>query len=473
MSASIWVPSGSGIVQSNLTRETQEFVATAGQTTFVLTGGNTYVAGSQNLEVYVQGLLIAPSLVTENADGITVIIPAVSLNDVVVLVTFPATATALEAYATSAAASATAAAASAAAAAAALAAISGFSGTVIGSGNLTFAGSSQRILGDFTNATEDSRLLFQTSTVDSDTYVGAIPAGTGDNSGFVAYSSSGTVTAANSIALVNKLNKAVVVVAGTDSLVVETQSVSVPVGTTAQRPTGAAGKIRYNSTTGLFEGYGSSWGSLGGGSGAITASGYTQATDRLLGRTTASTGAIEEISVGAGLSLSAGTLVSTALVLTPGTPVASTSGTAIDFTGIPAGCKRITITFDGVSTNGTDQFLIQVGDSGGIETSGYKSGTFWYAGGSGGGSTSTTGFIIGLTGGSVTNTFHGTITLTRYNSTYSWAAAGNLCFTDANAGATSSGGSKTLSDTLDRVRIGTTGGTNTFDAGTINVVYEV
>lgn len=46
-------------------------------------------------------------------------------------------------------------------------------------------------------------------------------------------------------------------------------------------------------------------------SGALTASGYTMATARLIGRTTASTGAPEEISVGSGLSLSAGSLSAT------------------------------------------------------------------------------------------------------------------------------------------------------------------
>lgn len=45
-----------------------------------------------------------------------------------------------------------------------------------------------------------------------------------------------------------------------------TGAIKVPVGTTAQRPTAATGKIRYNSTTGAYEGYdGSSWSSLGGG----------------------------------------------------------------------------------------------------------------------------------------------------------------------------------------------------------------
>ena len=47
-----------------------------------------------------------------------------------------------------------------------------------------------------------------------------------------------------------------------------TDSIHVPVGTTAQRPgSPAAGYFRYNSTTGKFEGYTDSWGSIGGGSG--------------------------------------------------------------------------------------------------------------------------------------------------------------------------------------------------------------
>lgn len=47
--------------------------------------------------------------------------------------------------------------------------------------------------------------------------------------------------------------------------VVATDAILVPNGTTAQRPTGAAGYIRYNSSLGKFEGYGTAWGALGGG----------------------------------------------------------------------------------------------------------------------------------------------------------------------------------------------------------------
>ena len=57
-------------------------------------------------------------------------------------------------------------------------------------------------------------------------------------------------------------------------------------------------------------------------------------------------------------------------ILTSGTAQASTSGTAIDFTGIPSWAKRITVMFNGVSTNGTSNPQIQLG-SGSPTTSGY------------------------------------------------------------------------------------------------------
>lgn len=62
--------------------------------------------------------------------------------------------------------------------------------------------------------------------------------------------------------------------------------------------------------------------------GALTASGLTMSTARLLGRTTASSGAVEEITVGSGLSLSAGALAATGL--------ASTSQTAEQISGFIA-----------------------------------------------------------------------------------------------------------------------------------------
>jgi len=53
------------------------------------------------------------------------------------------------------------------------------------------------------------------------------------------------------------------------------------------------------------------------------------------------------------------------------TAQASTSGTSIDFTGIPSWVKRITVMFSGVSTNGSSNLLVQIGTSGGVDNTGY------------------------------------------------------------------------------------------------------
>jgi hypothetical protein len=65
--------------------------------------------------------------------------------------------------------------------------------------------------------------------------------------------------------------------------------------------------------------------------------------------------------------------------ITAGTAVASTSGTSIDFTSIPSWVKRITVMIAGVSTNGSSIIQIQLGDSGGVETSGYTGTTGYNA----------------------------------------------------------------------------------------------
>ena len=146
------------------------------------------------------------------------------------------------------------------------------------------------------------------------------------------------------------------------------------------------------------------------------------------------------------------------------TAVASTSGTAIDFTGIPAGTKRITVMFSGVSTSGTSNIQMQIGTSSGFETTGYAS-TGWDSAIA----TSTTGFLVS---GSVAaaNVRSGAMVLTNLGGN-TWVNAGVLCRTDVGTGAHASG-TKTLAGTLDRIRITTVNGTDTFDAGSINILYE-
>jgi hypothetical protein len=152
-----------------------------------------------------------------------------------------------------------------------------------------------------------------------------------------------------------------------------------------------------------------------------------------------------------------------------GTAQNSTSGTAIDFTGIPSWAKRITILFNGVSLSGSDDLLLQIGDSGGIETTGYSS----QGGASGGsiqfvvsGTATTTGFVVTNQTGSGAN-FNFPYVLTNFSGNVWVGSYSGNEGTRVIAG----GGIKTLSDVLTQVRITRTG-TNTFDAGSINILYE-
>jgi hypothetical protein len=165
-----------------------------------------------------------------------------------------------------------------------------------------------------------------------------------------------------------------------------------------------------------------------------------------------------------------GTPVMGASVITSGTAVASTSGTSIDFTSIPSWVKRITVMFDVVSTNGSAIILIQLGDSGGIETTNYVGSSFYIQGGGGGAYLSSYGGFNFYGSGGAGNTNTGSLVLTQI-STNKWVAngyfAGSATFVNVWIA-----GVKTLSDTLDRVRITTSNGTDAFDAGSINILYE-
>lgn len=152
-------------------------------------------------------------------------------------------------------------------------------------------------------------------------------------------------------------------------------------------------------------------------------------------------------------------------LIVSGTPIATTSGTSHDFTSIPSWVKRITITLDGVSTNGTSAYLIQLGDSGGIENTGYSGSC---SAGAVAGANSN-GFRILVTPVAAT-THSGIITLIHLGSNV-WFEAGNIGFSN-NSVCNVSGGTKTLSGTLTTVRLTTDNGTDTFDAGQFNVLYE-
>ena len=150
-----------------------------------------------------------------------------------------------------------------------------------------------------------------------------------------------------------------------------------------------------------------------------------------------------------------------------GTAVASTSGTSIDFTSIPSWVKKITVMFSGVSVSGTSSILIQLGDSGGIETTGYVSTSTGFSGGSGASSSSTSGLVV--FSNDATYISSGIITIANVTSN-SWVNSGSGKLSTTVSWVC--GGNKDLSATLDRIRITTVNGTDTFDAGSINILYE-
>lgn len=154
--------------------------------------------------------------------------------------------------------------------------------------------------------------------------------------------------------------------------------------------------------------------------------------------------------------------------LTLMTAQTSTSGTAIDFTGVPLWVKRITVMFSGVSTNGTSNWLVQLG-SGSVTTSNYNAASMSFGNTSGVQSVYSAGFGIRAQRGS-SSVVSGMMVITNITGA-TWVAQhtfGDGTNTDGYFGS----GTITLSGSLDRLRVTTLNGTDTFDAGTINVMYE-
>lgn len=145
----------------------------------------------------------------------------------------------------------------------------------------------------------------------------------------------------------------------------------------------------------------------------------------------------------------------------------TTSGTAVDFTGIPSGARRVTVLFNNVSTNGANPPLVQIG-SGSITTSGYNSDGSDFAASVASGATST-GFRLGGNWAS-TAAANGVMQIYLVSGT-TYVATGWVTRTDTNGNAIGCG-VVTLGGVMDRLRITTMGGTDTFDSGSVNIFYE-
>jgi len=156
--------------------------------------------------------------------------------------------------------------------------------------------------------------------------------------------------------------------------------------------------------------------------------------------------------------------------LTLATAQNSTSGTSIDFTSIPSWVKRISLILSDFSTSGSSIPIVQLGDSSGFTVSGYLSyygilqtnATVSYS--------SSIGF--GLSGTSSNDKRYLVITFVKISGNQWVASFSGGLFNGTHNFAISGGGNVTLSGTLDRIRLTTTNGTDTFDGGSVNIVYE-
>jgi hypothetical protein len=146
----------------------------------------------------------------------------------------------------------------------------------------------------------------------------------------------------------------------------------------------------------------------------------------------------------------------------------SSGAATASFTDIPPTANWIDVNFSGWSSDNTSTWIVQIGDSGGYETSSYFS-----SGGAGSAATAATdGFLIheSPTAGSG---YSGTVRLVRLDAAGTrWAATSQISDDTGATGQRLGGGSKVLSPgQLDRVQWTTQGGANLSDAGKINVTY--
>jgi hypothetical protein len=172
-----------------------------------------------------------------------------------------------------------------------------------------------------------------------------------------------------------------------------------------------------------------------------------------------------------------GSVWSSTAKIVRGTSTPTTSGTGVGFTGIPSWVKRITLLLDGVSTSGTSGVMAQIG-SGSYTTSGYSNGYTVFAASSGasavGATGPTTGFGLGglattastLSGILILNNITGNVweffsTAARSGGTAAQNGLQNFVYAPF-----------TLGGALDRIQITSVNGTDTFDAGSINILYE-
>ena len=148
----------------------------------------------------------------------------------------------------------------------------------------------------------------------------------------------------------------------------------------------------------------------------------------------------------------------------------TTGGTTLDFTGIPPGVKQIALMLVQVSTSGSSDFIVQLGDSGGFETSGYKGGVL-HAGGNE--NYSEEGFDVTKLS-EASNSITGMFILSLEDSTNNTWTEMHVVNINPGESQTAHGcGSKTLSGELTQIRLTAVNGSDTIDSNAgINISYQ-
>jgi hypothetical protein len=126
----------------------------------------------------------------------------------------------------------------------------------------------------------------------------------------------------------------------------------------------------------------------------------------------------------------------------------------------------------GVSTNGTSLTQFQLGTSGGFVTSGYSSnfGFISSASAAAGAAALTTGLTcFGFVAN--TDTISGSFVINNLSGNI-WTYLGTACRTGNVGAAFVTAIPLTLSGALTQIRLTTVNGTDTFDAGSVNILYE-
>ena len=150
----------------------------------------------------------------------------------------------------------------------------------------------------------------------------------------------------------------------------------------------------------------------------------------------------------------------------------TTSGTTVTVaTGIPSWTKRITIVLNGISMSGVSRILIQLGYGSPVtyDTTNYQSTGEHYDGTDNPISQITSGFVIGSSS-AATTIWNVLYTLINVPGSNTWI--GGFSGGTSGGSVTFGGGRCDLSGTLTAIRLNTVNGTDTFDAGTVNILYE-